>query len=97
VQATYAVPEERGSEAGRTIRLRLLVLPALSAGPPPTPSSLHGGPGAPATAFFAQGVDGWLRRTRDVVLIDQRGTGGSNPMRVPQAGSDEDLQGYFGS
>ena len=98
VRGTYAVPEDRSQADGRTIRLTVAVLPALGEDVRPDPVFLlHGGPGAPATAFFPQQVGGWIRRTRDVVLVDQRGTGGSNALTVPLAGSDDDLQTYFTS
>jgi pimeloyl-ACP methyl ester carboxylesterase len=37
-----------------------------------------------------------LRRNRDVVLVDQRGTGESNPLNCPPAASRDDMRGYFG-
>ena len=78
---TFVVPESRGEPDGRTIALRVVVLPALS-----TPARtdavtwLAGGPGDAATAEAL--AQGWqsssLRTDRDFLLVDQRGTGGSN-------------------
>ncbi|MEM9378884.1 MAG: alpha/beta fold hydrolase [Planctomycetota bacterium] len=96
VRGTYEVPENRETGEGRRIRLFLAVLPARSADPAPDPVFLlHGGPGAAATAFFPRQVGLWLRDRRDVVMVDQRGTGGSNRLDVPMPGNDDDLQSYF--
>ena len=98
VQGAFTVPEDRAADAGRELRLGFVVLPARAEDPAPDPVFvLHGGPGAPASAFFQREVNGWLRQHRDVVLIDQRGTGSSNKLHVPMSGSDDDLQGYFES
>ncbi len=98
VQGYFSVPENRGSEGGRSIRIGMVVLPARSENPAPDPVFLlHGGPGAAATKMFRRHVNGWIRRQRDVVLIDQRGTGSSNRLQVRMPGSDDDLQGYFES
>ncbi len=76
------MPEDRGKPAGRTIRIFAAVLPANTVNPKDDPLViLAGGPGqaasqlAPFAARLAE-----LRRTRDVVLIDQRGTGRSSPL-----------------
>ncbi len=52
---------------------------------------LAGGPGQAATAFYASVANafGRIQRQRDLVLIDQRGTGGSNPLTCP--GDEERL------
>ena len=50
-----------------------------------------------AIAFFRRQVDGWLRDDRDVILVDQRGTGSSNALTVHEPGTDADLQSYFTS
>jgi pimeloyl-ACP methyl ester carboxylesterase len=80
------VPEDRSNPSGRTIGVRVAVIPAET----DTPESdaffaLAGGPGRAGTAFF-----GWLpglfadvHAARDIVLVDQRGTGGSNPLVLP--------------
>ncbi len=76
------VPEDRGKPDGRKIRIFAAVLPANTVSPKSDPLLiLAGGPGqaasflAPFAARLAE-----LRRTRDVVLIDQRGTGRSSPL-----------------
>ena len=79
---TFVVPEDRARPSGRTIGLNVVVLPAFSK-PARTDAVayLAGGPGEAATE---QAVNqGWqlspLNMYRDILLVDQRGTGGSNP------------------
>lgn len=73
--------ENRQARQGRTIALKLVVLPALSNDPRPDPLFfLAGGPGQGA-ARMAGDVREAFRRVqaeRDIVLVDQRGTGDSN-------------------
>lgn len=83
---TLTVFEDRAAGTGRTIDLRIAVLPAVSRTPAPDPLFfLTGGPGQAATESFVQVAGAFLsiNRTRDIVLVDQRGTGGSNPLRCP--------------
>jgi pimeloyl-ACP methyl ester carboxylesterase len=59
------------------------VVPALAARPRPDPLFiLVGGPGQAATQAGAQLAEtlAAVRQQRDIVLVDQRGTGGSNPL-----------------
>ncbi|MGI8480849.1 MAG: alpha/beta hydrolase, partial [Chthoniobacterales bacterium] len=75
--------EDRETHSGRTIDLNVVVLPALDRTSIEEPLfDLAGGPGAAATGaadFYArEGKE--YRRHRDVVLVDQRGTGSSNPL-----------------
>jgi pimeloyl-ACP methyl ester carboxylesterase len=71
---------------GRTIRLHVAVLPATRRPAAGALFYLEGGPGGAATssairvnALFAQ-----VGRNRDLVMVDQRGTGGSNPLACPR-------------
>jgi pimeloyl-ACP methyl ester carboxylesterase len=78
------VPEDRSVEGGRTIRLRVAALPATGTSGAATDAFtfLAGGGVVPATRyvpFFARAVPR-LREGRDIVLVDQRGTGGSNAL-----------------
>lgn len=81
---TLSVPEDRESPAGRHVELAIAVVPAVSAQARPDPLFLlAGGPGQGAREAFV-GVLGALagvRRERDIVLVDQRGTGGSNKLQ----------------
>lgn len=98
VQGYYTVFENRDTGEGREIDLALVVLPARTDDPQPDPMFiLHGGPGAGAISLWRNQINGWIRQQRDVVLIDQRGTGSSNALRVPIGGNDDDLQTYFQS
>ncbi len=77
---TYSVFENRQTRAGRKIDLRIMILPAATATPAPDPVfPLAGGPGQSAVDDFllAGYLNNW-RKQRDVVLVDQRGTGKSN-------------------
>jgi pimeloyl-ACP methyl ester carboxylesterase len=79
--ATYDVFENRETKSGRKIGLNIVVLPASAKAKEPDPIFLFaGGPGQAATdlAVIAQAVLGSLNNKRDIVLIDQRGTGKSN-------------------
>ena len=75
--------ENRATRQGRTIDLRIIVLPALVSTPQPDPLFfLAGGPGQGA-AEMARPLRELFRRVqadRDIVLVDQRGTGKSNPL-----------------
>jgi pimeloyl-ACP methyl ester carboxylesterase len=90
---TFTVFEDRAAGKGRTIDLNIVVLPALAADSKPDPLFfLAGGPGQGA-AKMARGLRQLFRRvqtTRDIVLVDQRGTGKSNPMDCPS--DDESLK-----
>jgi len=75
--------ENRAAERGRRIPLKIVVLGADDSVPRPDPVYvLAGGPGQAATEIAAVIAPelGAVRRHREVVLIDQRGTGGSNPL-----------------
>jgi pimeloyl-ACP methyl ester carboxylesterase len=78
----YEVFENRQSRIGRKIALNIMVLPALSDKPAPDPwFALAGGPGQSAVeAFPLTGFTTKVRQQRDVILVDQRGTGKSNPL-----------------
>src|SRR6201989_1815885 len=78
--------ENRETRSGRTIDLNVVVLPALDGNHTEAPLfHLEGGPGVAATGvagFYAtEGTE--YRRHRDVVLVDQRGTGESNLLAFP--------------
>lgn len=85
--------ENRERRSGRTIDLNVVLVPALDSVNKEEPLfDIAGGPGVASTSaasFYAnEGKE--YRRHRDVVLVDQRGTGKSNPltaaprMRSPQ-------------
>lgn len=99
---TLEVPEDRGAPSGRRIPLKIAVLPARTpvgtARAPDPVFAIAGGPGESSIAgapVFAQLLEE-ARGERDVVLVDLRGTGGSNRLHCPLPGSDDDPQAYLG-
>jgi pimeloyl-ACP methyl ester carboxylesterase len=86
---TLAVPEDRARPAGRRIELAVAFVPGRSKQPRPDPVfMLAGGPGQSAREAFpgAAGAFREILRERHVVLVDQRGTGGSHPLDCRAAG-----------
>ncbi|WP_158598044.1 alpha/beta hydrolase [Noviherbaspirillum saxi] len=87
---------ENRSEKGRRIELKVVVVPAKSPNPAPDPVFLiTGGPGQAATDLARFANRSPLGSQRDIVLIDQRGTRGSNPLICDLPDSDRNLQSYF--
>ncbi len=85
--ATLEVPEDPNNPEGRQISLNIAVIPAISRSPAPDPLFfLSGGPGQAATETFPQISTAFdpITQKRDIVLVDQRGTGKSNPLTCPQ-------------
>jgi pimeloyl-ACP methyl ester carboxylesterase len=77
----YAVPEDRSNPASKAVQLHVAVIPALRKEALADPVViLTGGPGQAASDFYLSGGAAFerLRRDRDILLIDQRGTGKSN-------------------
>jgi pimeloyl-ACP methyl ester carboxylesterase len=92
--------ENRASRSGRKLRLKVIVLPATAAHPQPDPIFFFGGgPGEAITAEARELAEGWkkLRRHRDFVFVDQRGTGEPDRLTCRLGGDDRDLQTYFGA
>src|ERR1043166_4930260 len=87
----YEVFENRSAQTGRRISLNIVLLPAATLKPAPDPLFyLAGGPGGAATVYASESFMNGLRRNRDVVLVDQRGTGESNPLNCPSAAGRDD-------
>ena len=95
---TYEVFEDRAARKGRKITIKVVVFPAT--GPERAPDPLvyiPGGPGSSATEDapgIAQVFAGF-RAHRDMVFIDQRGTGGSHPLNCVLFDPDNP-QSYLG-
>lgn len=92
---THRVFENRETRTGRTIDLKIVIAPALRRNPDADPLFVfEGGPGGGAATLAAERIP-MLHRfqtDRDIVLIDQRGTGDSNPLDCePDAPDDDDL------
>ena len=80
---TFERPLNPMDESAGTIDLKVAVIPALSLEPATDPFvPVAGGPGQSTIKFYA----GWtaaferIRQDRDILLLDQRGTGESAPM-----------------
>jgi pimeloyl-ACP methyl ester carboxylesterase len=79
----HGVYENRAAGTGRKIGLNIVVLPAKTPDVAPDPLVfLAGGGVAPATRYagFLNAALSDLRLHRDILLIDQRGSGASNPL-----------------
>lgn len=78
------VPENRANPAHRRIRLFVARIPALGRQHAPDPVFiLAGGPGLGASTFYMSLAPAFARmnRDRDLIIVDQRGTGRSTPLR----------------
>jgi pimeloyl-ACP methyl ester carboxylesterase len=95
---TLEVYENRATRKGRMIGINVVVLPATGDKREPDPVAYFaGGPGSGATED-APGVArdfAKIREHRDLLFVDQRGTGGSHPLECEFYNPD-DLQSYFG-
>lgn len=81
---TLTVPEDRANPTGRQIELHIAVIPAIKRNPEPDALFLlAGGPGQSAIETFPAMLRLMfnVHEDRDIVLVDQRGTGESNPLR----------------
>lgn len=86
------VYENRAASSGRQIDLSIAVLPAISRTPAADPFVfITGGPGEAATQDYVLVSEAFARinEKRDIVLVDQRGTGQSHPLDCPSSGTDE--------
>ena len=93
---TLVTPEDPASPDGNTIEIRVAVVPALDLDPRPDPVvPIAGGPGGSSIEMYAtqRGAFEALRRTRDILLVDQRGTGESSLMDCES--DDELVQGSY--
>jgi pimeloyl-ACP methyl ester carboxylesterase len=97
---TYDVFENRATKKGRKITLKIVVIPATSDKREPDPFVyFSGGPGGSATQDargFALAFPQILAH-RDMLFVDQRGTGGSHPLdcKFYDASDLQTMLGYF--
>jgi pimeloyl-ACP methyl ester carboxylesterase len=93
------VLEDRTAQSGRRITLNVVVLSALAVKPKRDPVFfLYGGPGVGAAVSASRGGDDYwqeFRRERDLVFIDQRGTGNSHRLNCDLYDDKTDVQNYF--
>jgi pimeloyl-ACP methyl ester carboxylesterase len=88
------VAENRAAPSGRRIPIKIVVFPAKAPTPAPDPLFIiAGGPGQSATEFAGVLIRefAFAQATRDVVFVDQRGTGGSNPLQCSLGGSYNEI------
>ncbi|MDN7134409.1 alpha/beta hydrolase [Pseudidiomarina terrestris] len=89
---TLQVPENYDAPDGRTIGINFAVLPAVRESKQDDPLLiLAGGPGQAATELGSMiaRIFQNVRQQRDILLIDQRGTGGSNPLSCAMSHVEE--------
>lgn len=80
---TLMLPEDRAKPESRRVALAIAWVPSRAREPRPDPVLLlAGGPGQSARDSFpaVAGAFGDVLRRRNVILVDQRGTGGSSPL-----------------
>ena len=89
---TLTVPLDPGEPDGEAIDLFVAVVEALAEQGAPDPLTvIAGGPGQAATSFYVTAEAAFARvvRKRDIILVDQRGTGQSAPLMCE--GGEADL------
>jgi pimeloyl-ACP methyl ester carboxylesterase len=94
---SYEVWENRETKAGRRINLDIAIVPARMRAKDPDPIVVFaGGPGQGAVSLASQVMPLFtkLNDTRDVLFVDQRGTGNSNPLDCAEE-DDQSLQALF--
>jgi len=95
--ATYEVWENRATKKGRRIGINVAVIPARIRAHEPDPVFVFaGGPGQGAVALAPEVMPLFTRLndSRDIVFIDQRGTGSSHPLDCDED-DDQPLQSLF--
>lgn len=96
---SFDVYENRSAGRGRRIALHIVVLPATGSSRREPVFWLEGGPGGAATDSIGPVSQQYLRGVRvdrDLVFVDQRGTGRSNPLDCDVGESPGDLDRFFG-
>lgn len=94
--AVFRTAENPAEPDGRQIDLQVMVIPAIRPLPEPDPFViLVGGPGQAATIDALQVVPAFerIRRDRDILLVDQRGTGALSPFDCDFDSDEESLSG----
>jgi pimeloyl-ACP methyl ester carboxylesterase len=93
--ATYSVPEDRAHPKGRHVALRVFVVPASTQQKKADPLFLiEGGPGISVVENLSNLADFFqsIARDRDIVAVEERGTGQSNPLRCPSSSAPRNIQ-----
>jgi len=89
--------ENRSTRSGRTIDIHFMLVRADLPGAREAVFPFAGGPGEGSTAMagMAAGAFRSVRATKDIVFVDQRGTGASHPLQCP-SGAAEHPAAVFG-
>ena len=79
---TMQVPENRADPSGRKIELAIAWIPNQAEAEPDPLFMIAGGPGQSALEAYPMLHSAFsdVRRSRDIMLVDARGTGGSHPL-----------------
>src|SRR5690606_16674253 len=95
---TLEVPEDHATPDGRRIELAIALVPAKGLAEADPIYMIAGGPGQSAIESFPSvaGAFSDARRNRHVILVDARGTGGSNPLDCPGFSDEAALAGIDG-
>ena len=99
---TFGVPENPAAPSGRKISLSVVVVPATGSDRAPDPLLyFEGGPGGAATGEVAWAAARFsdFNQRHDLVFVDQRGTGGSNPVacQTPSVSTEAQLEAVMKS
>jgi pimeloyl-ACP methyl ester carboxylesterase len=95
--STLSVPESRSTQSSRMIELAVAWVPSTAKKPAADPVVLlAGGPGQSALQAFPTAYPAFreILRQRDVLLVDQRGTGGSRPLECPHTLDEATLREF---
>ena len=92
--ATLSVPENHAAPEGRKIELAIAFVPADGMAEPDPVYMIAGGPGQSALDSYPMLGDAFrdVNRSRNVVLVDARGTGRSHPLQCPGFSDEETLE-----
>jgi len=96
--ATLTVPLDYDSPNGETIELNVAKLESKAKNPKSDAFTLlAGGPGQSATESFPSIAQAFrhIRSDRDVILVDQRGTGSSHKLECPRDENEDDASLLF--
>lgn len=92
----YKVFENRQTRKGRTLPLKIVLIPARHPHPDQGPIFfMAGGPGETATELAAFLLESGDAENHDVVIVDERGTGDGHRLDCPSPFSDDNLEGYL--
>jgi pimeloyl-ACP methyl ester carboxylesterase len=86
------VPENRADPNSYEIELAVVIVESFSDNPAPDPLLyLEGGPGGSGVFSIESWLNHPIRQTRDIILLDQRGTGFSYPSLVCEGENEDEL------